>query len=127
MTDFKNKYTFKTYQKNISYWLSVNFSQSKQYIFKYTLYQKMISNVDLFLIYFMVSYSLQQLNHMAQRIHDILPSLFLIRKTFDFWSLLFLVSLACNHEKLLFQKWLEFVLYWINWSSYHFFLSLQWQ
>ena len=47
----------------------------------------------------------------------------LIRKTLDLWSVVFLVFLACKHD-LLFQKWGNFVLYWI-WSSFHFFLSLQ--
>ena len=56
------------------------------------------------------------------RIYDIVPSL-LIRKTLDFWSIMFLVFLACKHE-LLFQKWGNLVLYWI-WSSFHFILSLQ--
>ena len=34
----------------------------------------------------------------------------LIRKTLDFWSIMFLVFLACKHE-LLFQKWGNLVLY----------------
>ena len=47
----------------------------------------------------------------------------LIRETLDFLSLLFLVFIACKHEKL-FKKWDNLVLYWI-WSSFHVFLSLQ--
>ena len=47
----------------------------------------------------------------------------LIRKAHDFWLLLFLVFIAWKHEKLLFHKWSDLILYWI-WSSFHFFLSL---
>ena len=68
--------------------------------------------------------SLQPLNHLTPRIYDIGALTLLIRKILDFWSVVFLVFLACKHKKLLFQKWGDLVLYWI-WSSLHIFLSLQ--
>ena len=109
----------------ISDLLSNNLNQSEQYIFKYTLYIYHTMGVT-WTYFWYISWSpnsQQPLNHLTptQNIWYCVLTL-LIRKTLDFWSIMFLVFLACKHEFLL-QKWGDLVLYWI-WSSFHIFLSL---
>ena len=88
----KNKYAFKSYQKtlfNIDYQSSsVNQNNISPaiicYYVKDTLYHKMGVTLDLFLVYFMISYPTATTQPLDTQIYDICALTLLIRKTLDF-------------------------------------------